>query len=130
MDLTRDFNEAAAGPSSDPLAVDGAAPIDRGPAGAAAESENVEQVAEESDASSSSLEEAEAELAQLEDQRAAPALRDNFKPPPKLEQIVHTEIERQRENRIFALKAYLESSRLALEVTPEQDQGEDLEFDY
>ena len=120
MDLTRDFNEAAAGPSSDPLAVDGAAPIDRGPAGAAAESENVEQVAEE----------AEAELAQLEDQRAAPALRDNFKPPPKLEQIVHTEIERQRENRIFALKAYLESSRLALEATPEHDQGEDLEFDY
>ena len=130
MDLTRDFNEAAAGPSSDPLAVDSGAPLDRGPGGAAAEPENVGQAAEASDAPSPSLEEAAAELAQLEDQRAAPALRDNYKPPPKLEQIVHTEIERQRENRIFALKAYLESSRLALEATPEHDQGEDLEFDY
>jgi hypothetical protein len=90
----------------------------------------LEQAVEDSNTSSPSLEEAEAELAQLEDQRAAPALRDNFKPPAKLEQIVHTEIERQRENRIFALKAYLEHSRSGPRAAPEHNRGEDLEFDY
>jgi len=51
---------------------------------------------------------AQAELEQLEAGRPTPQPRNDFQPPRKLIQIVHTEVERKRENRIAALKAYLD----------------------
>jgi|GEM_PF-3025670 len=80
-----------------------------------------EEAAEEAPEPPLSLKDAEAELAELEAGRPKPTPTEDFKPDPHLVQIVHTQIEQDRENRIAALSAYLEFSRSGPEHAAEHD---------
>lgn len=130
MDLTSAFNAAAAGPSSDGANVSGS-PAPKGPAPSAAEQATSEATSAKAETASNDFAQAstnlqnaqgtenltsntldvanaEAELEALEVGRAEPARENNLNPPRRLKKIVDSQVERQRESRIGALKAYLE----------------------
>jgi len=134
MDLTPTFNAAAGGPTGEPASSEGQGPQDSGGGGASAtvEANALSEAAAPAETEPVappplSLEDAEAELEALEAGRPKPALRDDFNPPAKLRQIVHTEVERQRELRVSALEAYLEFSQSDPENTRDHDFSNDPE---
>jgi len=129
--ITPTFTDAAGGPESgaDPVEsggpdtldggaaerIEGKAELERadtapteGAAQAAPTTTDSEPAETPSEDRTDPIAQARAELEQLEAGRPAPQPRNDFQPPRKLIQIVHTEVERKRENRIAALKAYLD----------------------
>jgi hypothetical protein len=127
MDLTPEFNSAAGGSEG------GAGPIDRGPnpTGPASPSVSGDIVLTEAHLELTpqlTLEEALAELEILEKGRATPAPRLNNDPPKHLKTPVDSQVERNREARASALKAYLQFHDHEPDPEPNHDQGEDLEF--
>jgi len=150
--ITPTFNDAAEGPENDPPPVEtgGPDPLDGGAA------ERIEMTREFTAAADASfaqppvaapevadppraeataeeppdpLASAQAELEQLKAGRPEPETALNHRPDDKrLIQIVHTEVERNRENRIAALEGYLEFARDGPGHDAQQRQDEGLEL--
>ena len=138
MDLTASFNTAAGGPS-DESAGENRSPQDpMGPGPASAEGERT--AAQTSDSNNAenqtaarshlSVADAEAELETLEAGRATPDPHPTLKPTTKLRQIVDAEVERKREARISALKAYLGLRRSEAEPQNEHEQDNEPEVTF
>lgn len=137
-DLTSTFNSAAAGPSGEAGAVT-SGPSPGGP-NAPAASATFRAAAETSQSTIANatvqpeplpvptIENAEAELRGLEDGRATPAPRNNLNPPSNVKKIVDSKIERQREARIGALKAYMQFKQNEAAHEARHEHGEELEF--
>jgi hypothetical protein len=70
---------------------------------------------------------AQRELETLEEGRAKPKPQLNQEPRQPLKKIVDSKIERQREARVSALKAYLNFKEREPEITNSQDEVDDLE---
>lgn len=151
-DLTPTFNEAVGGPESNAAPVESGGPdtLNGGAAErieatqdfhAAANASNMQAPVASppladrepneapADDKPDPIAQAQAELEQLKAERPRPDAELHHRPDEKqLIQIVHTEVERNRENRIAALECYLEFQQSDLRQEAEYRQDEGLEF--
>jgi hypothetical protein len=138
MEITPAFNSVAAGPAGE-TGVVSSGPAPTGPIAPAASGEFATAtdnsypapsatVAQRDYTPGLTLESAEAELEMLESGRATPAARHNFNPPSKLKKIVDAKIEREREARVSALKAYVQFKKNEPMHDAHHAQGEELAF--